>query len=844
MNKILILLISFSILPSFIIFLTFFPLQTIQEVQTLSYSDALEKAFNIYRNGDLENAHILTLQITNAAKNYAHAFNFLGVLEHERGDLEQSVQAYNKAISLDSTQLDFYTNKGYALKALDRWEECLQLFLHVVKKNPTNKFAWNGLGLSYHYLNDEDKSIDAYNKALELDENYAEVYYNKGVSLKYRGNIEEAAPNYWKAIQLDPSLHSAIVNLAALHQEHGDSKEAMKYFEMLTDETKIGVSQELRLMAHTNMGTHYYLEYDREKANYHYDKVEEGIQKDMKEIQQRINTLPRLLQIREITQQELIKRNEKYRSKLKTLDRDMTDLNAHRNRLAVATCDWENWDENLYILVEQIQRHYLNPRPLTCCTSMMVFDTLLLPVTNKFRKEIGISQSMQWSENKERYPILQEPKYPTKTLQPGNRLRLGYLSYDFNDHPTAHMIEGLFKHHRRHRIDGTAYSYGKHDKSVFRQRIETEMDHFVDFVQVPYLDAVMKVRNDQIHILFDLQCHTRGSRPAIAAMRPAPISANLLIFPGTNGANWLDYLISDKYVAPPEEGEHYVEKLVYLPDTYQVNYYPINDFIRGDTVDLSLEPPGMRAIYYEAQTKSPKPPSWATFVFANFNKIDKLEPVSYHVWMQILQRVPGSVLWLLQPSEKTRDTDIEGRLKDEATANGIDPRRILFAPRRAKRFHLARFKHADLFIDTFVYGAHSTATDALRGGLPVLTFQRNNFASRVATSLLHNVDQPFMSTRTTKEYEEVAVKLATSHRHILKRLKYKLTRKGMPNKYWTRIPNLSKYDANKYLFADGSLPLFDIQRYTHKFEKSCQIMWDIYQSYGTPMNIIVDPRGE
>ena len=135
----------------------------------------------------------------------------------------------------------------------------------------------------------------------------------------------------------------------------------------------------------------------------------------------------------------------------------------------------------------------------------------------------------------------------------------------------------------------------------------------------------------------------------------------------------------------------------------------------------------------------------------------------------------GSVLWLLA-SEKTKNTDIEGRLRQEAASNGVAPHRIVFAPRRAKRFHLARFKDADLFIDTFVYGAHSTATDALRGGLPVLTFQRNNFASRVATSLLENVAQPWMAMRTVKDYEEMAVKLATTNRHILKQLKYRLTR--------------------------------------------------------------------
>ena len=208
--------------------------------EMMTYTEALERAFSIYRSGNLQQAYDLTCQITSVATSYAHAFNFLGVLEHERGDIGKSLQAYDKAISLDSTQLEFYTNKGYALKASGRWKETQQIFLHVVEHDPTNKFAWNGLGLAYHYLDQEDKSLAAYDKALVLDPNYAEVYYNKGVSLKYMGDIKEAGVYYWRAIELNPRMHSAIINLAALHQEHGDAEKALEYFEMLTSDDSVG----------------------------------------------------------------------------------------------------------------------------------------------------------------------------------------------------------------------------------------------------------------------------------------------------------------------------------------------------------------------------------------------------------------------------------------------------------------------------------------------------------------------------------------------------------------------------------------------------------------------------
>ena len=207
--------------------------------EEMTYAEALESAFSMYRSGNLQQAYDLTRQITSVATSYAHAFNFLGVLEHERGDIGKSLQAYDKAISLDSTQLEFYTNKGYALKASGRWKETQQIFLHVVEHDPTNKFAWNGLGLAYHYLDQEDKSLAAYDKALVLDPNYAEVYYNKGVSLKYMGDIKEAGVYYWRAIELNPRMHSAIINLAALHQEHGDPEKAMEYFEMLISDDSV-----------------------------------------------------------------------------------------------------------------------------------------------------------------------------------------------------------------------------------------------------------------------------------------------------------------------------------------------------------------------------------------------------------------------------------------------------------------------------------------------------------------------------------------------------------------------------------------------------------------------------
>ena len=783
---------------------------------SLSFKEALEEAIRLYQAGQIQQAFEITTLVVDQSPTYAEARNFLGVLQHERGDVEGAIVSYDQAIRLNPGDAETLNNKGFALKALGRWPEAKAAFEKVLTQNPNHAFAWNGLGLAYHYTGFEQDSIAAYEKATNIYPNYAEAFYNKGVSYIALGLIKEAVEAYFRAITLDSTLYSAMMNLASVHQQHGKPSTALYYYELVANNTDAG--RDLKTMAHTNMGTLHYVDYAGKEAAYHYGKAKELILQEIEEIVLNKGETRRAMDM-----------PADRKGRLAELQRELVDLKAHMSRLDVAICNWENADEKVAELVRETRSIYKIAEGVAatpCCIGLMVFDTLLLPVENSFRKDVGLIVSKRWSHDKIRFPFLTYPLYPTSPTQVGNKLRLGYLSYDFNDHPTAHMVEGLFKHHNRARVEGIAYSYGRHDRSVFRYRIEQEMDNFINMVEWSHLESSQRIRRDQVHILFDLQCHTRGSRPAIAAVRPAPIAVNMLIFPGTNGAPWLDYLICDSHVAQPEQSRHFVEKLVYLPDTYQVNYYPIADFERG--LEVPDRDPGQLSKDYIPQTPSPAPPTWARFVFANFNKIDKLEHVSWNTWMRILQRVPGSILWLLEPSEVTKKLGIKKTLNAEAMAAGVHPRRIIFAPRRSKRFHLGRFKHAHLFIDTFVYGAHSTATDALRGGLPVLTFERQNFASRVASSLLRNVDHPEMSTLSIKTFEDVAVRLATGGGHILNELKLKLTTEGMAEKFRTRIPLRSMHDADKFLFADGSLPLFDIARYTSNFERACEIMWDVY----------------
>jgi predicted O-linked N-acetylglucosamine transferase (SPINDLY family) len=359
------------------------------------------------------------------------------------------------------------------------------------------------------------------------------------------------------------------------------------------------------------------------------------------------------------------------------------------------------------------------------------------------------------------------------------QLRIAYLSADFRRHPLAALITELLELHDRERLEVFAYSYGVDDNSPERQRLQHAVDHFVDIRALSLVEAAQRIHADGIDILVDLTGFTQSSRTGIVALRPAPISINWLGFPGTmgslHGKPLFDYLLSDAYITPPSSQQDYAERLLLLPGSYQPNdrNRPI-----GKTparVDYGL-------------------PEEA-FVYCCFNQSFKITPEVFAVWMRILQQVPDSVLWLLESNATAT-----ANLQQAAMAAGIDPSRLIFAPRVAMADHLARHALADLFLDTQPYNAHTTASDALWMCLPVLTCSGNTFASRVAGSLLHAVNLPELIAPDMAAYEALAINLATNI-ETLERLRERLQQ------------------------ASSDLPLFDTRHFAHKLEAVYQDIW-------------------
>ncbi|MCD6040438.1 MAG: tetratricopeptide repeat protein [Burkholderiales bacterium] len=369
-----------------------------------------------------------------------------------------------------------------------------------------------------------------------------------------------------------------------------------------------------------------------------------------------------------------------------------------------------------------------------------------------------------------------EPLMPAKRYG-HSRLRLAYLSADFHQHATAQLTARLFELHDRSRFEVLGISYGPDDGSAARARLRRAFDKFIDVIDMNDAQAAQALRELEVDIAIDLKGLTANARPGILARRPAPVQATYLGYPGTTGAAFIDYVLADETVVPPAEQRFFSEKAVYLPHTYQVN---------DATVRIAERTPSRK------EARLPED----GFVFCCFNNTWKLTPTMFDVWMRLLSSVPRSVLWLLQPGDAARQN-----LEDAAFARGVEPSRLVFAPRAPHPEHLARHRLADLFLDTLPYNAHTTTSDALWAGLPVLTCRGTTFAGRVAAGLLGAAGLPELVTARLADYEARALELARD-RHTLALLRDKLARNRL------------------------ACPLFDNERACRNIEAAYLRMWE------------------
>ena len=383
---------------------------------------------------------------------------------------------------------------------------------------------------------------------------------------------------------------------------------------------------------------------------------------------------------------------------------------------------------------------------------------------------------------------------PSSKIEPylnHSKIRIGYFSSDFHNHATMHLMAELFEAHNKEKFEIFAFSFGPNKNDSWRDRVKSSFDEFLDVSLVSDYQVTLLAKEKEIDIAIDLKGYTHNSRPKIFSEGSAPIQVSYLGYPGTMGAKFIDYLIADQVLIPRKEQKYYSEKIVYMPDSYQVNMskrtISKSYFSRED---LGLPEKG--------------------FVFCCFNNNYKVTPSTFASWIRILKAVDGSVLWLFETNSFS-----SSQLKKEATKYGVHEERLLFAKRLPVEEHLSRLKQADLFLDTLPYNAHTTCSDALRVELPILTLIGKSFASRVAASLLESIDLSELIVSSMSEYESVAIELALNPKKL----------------------NIIK---NKIAINILSTSLFDSQLFTKQLEEAYRKMNKARQNNSKHQHIYID----
>lgn len=446
---------------------------------------------------------------------------------------------------------------------------------------------------------------------------------------------------------------------------------------------------------------------------------------------------------------------------------------------------WSGWEEFQGWLAEELERRLAAGKE----APVGPFQALSLPVSAETHGRIARARGERHA--REMASLRQGCGFSYGVGE--GRLRVGYVSSDFRDHNHCQLIYNLFEKHDRGQFETFAYALHPGDRSRYQRKVQQDCEHYVEVTELSNAEAARRIHGDGIHILVNLNGYTRFSRTEIFALRPAPLQVHYPVgYPGSMGAEFIDYVIADPVVMPQEIAASFVEKPVYLPEGYQGNDY-------AQEIAETEVSRGQQGLPEDG------------FVFCCFTNNNKMEPVMFGVWMRILQQVPGSVLWLFPESP-----EVVENLRREAEGHGVAAERLVFAERVDKARHLERHRLADLFLDTRLYTAHTTAVDALWAGLPILSCAGGTFASRVTASLLTSVGLPELIVGSLEDYERRAVELAR-HPEELKGVRAKLGE------------NRSR------------MPLFDTERFVRHLEQAYRTMWQRYAD-GQPPHTFNVPR--
>jgi protein O-GlcNAc transferase len=596
--------------------------------------------------------------------------------------------------------------EAVACQRAGRTDEAERLFGRLLKKNPDYFDALHFFGLFRYQQGQLGEALKLLTKATKVHPRSADAHNNLGVVLDALKRPRDAIVAYDRALALSPDhagAHGNRGNALSLLNRHQDA---------IASYDRALALAPFDVQALTNRSTALLALKRHEEALAGYDRALAMKPDHVDALFNRGNAL------------RLLKRYEEaltnYQQALALEPHHAHAFNGMAH-CAIAVCDWAStaaFDAELKTHV-LARRSVINPWMfLGLCDD----PALQLECASNYARH--------------RVPVQPPPLWTGRAYR-HDKLRIAYLSGDYRQHATASLIAELFERHDRARFDVLGISFGPDDNSVMRSRLVAAFDRFHDVSAGSDRDVAKLLNELEVDIAIDLKGYTQDCRPEILAHRPAPIQVSYLGYPGTMGAGFIDYVIADKVVLPFDQQPFCAEKIVHLPDSYQVN----------DT---------RRLIAASVPTRQEAGLPDGGFVFCCFNNNYKITRPVFEAWMRLLAATAGSVLWLLRDN-----AGAEANLRREASARGVDPDRLVFAAHAAAPDHLARHRLADLFLDTVPVNAHTTASDALWAGLPVLTCRGSAFAGRVAASLLDAAGLPELVTENLEQYEALALRLAT-----------------------------------------------------------------------------------
>jgi protein O-GlcNAc transferase len=688
---------------------------------------------------------------------YADAHNNRGIALMELARPQEALASFDGALAVEPDYADAHNNRGLALQRLGRHEEALAAFDLALQCKPDFLIAHCNRGNALKRLRRFDAALASYDRALAIDPVHADTLYSRGNALKDLGRLADALESYDGALRVRPRFAEAHAYRGLVLQALGRFEDALRSYD-----TALGIEPH-NASFHNNRGTTLTAQHELEEALACFDRA---LALDGGLVDAHRN--------RGLVLQELDRLEESAASLARAfaLDPGYEYLRGVWLLSRMQLGQWQDHAAHIAELSRQIERGS-KASPAFAAVALIG------------RPDLQRKTAEAWASH--RCPAASALGPIPRRARRG-RVRIGYYSADFHDHATMQLMAELFERHDRSHFELIAFSFGPDREDAMRQRIRLAFDRFID-VRGESDKAVAEMsRKLDIDIAVDLKGYTAGERAAIFAHRAAPLQAAYLGYPGTTGGAHMDYLVADATVVPPQSAPWYAEKIVYLPHSYQPN-------------------DARRRISDRAFTRAELGLPASGFVFCSFNGSYKITPEVFDIWMRLLQSVAGSVLWLLQ------DNPVAARnLRSEAVRRGVAAERLVFAPRLPLPEHLARHRAADLFLDTLPCNAHTTASDALWAGLPVLTRIGEAFAGRVAASLLNAVELPEMIVSTAQHYEELAVALATSPQ-MLRSIREKLQRNRL------------------------SAALFDAARLARHLEDGYRQMHERYQSGLAPEHI-------